>query len=175
MIISIAIIISSGVNLEMVFGETVPKYDSSKAVKYAEEHYDDPGTTTTLSKQDCTQFLRECLEAGGVPKDTSRVNNGVPYGYTVEDYMSYLIDNGYSEKYPLSTVEMNFTSGPQWYVNAEENKDVLSEGDGIAYYCTVCKKYVHMSINTGVDKDGYVLYHAQNKEVGGKLLCLIYC
>lgn len=174
-IISIAIIISSGVNLEMVFGETVPKYDSSKAVKYAEEHYDDPGTTTTLSKQDCTQFLRECLEAGGVPKDTSRVNNGVPYGYTVEDYMSYLIDNGYSEKYPLSTVEMNFTSGPQWYVNAEENKDVLSEGDGIAYYCTVCKKYVHMSINTGVDKDGYVLYHAQNKEVGGKRLCLIDC
>lgn len=51
--------------------ETVTDYDVDKAIAYAKEHYDDESTTTTEG-QDCVQFLRECLEAGGVPKDENQ-------------------------------------------------------------------------------------------------------
>ena len=66
-------------------------------------------------------------------------------------------------------------SNPQWYVRAESNKDVLSVGDGVLYYCTNCNVYYHMSIVTGIDEKGFALYHAQNSSVGGEPLCLIDC
>ena len=160
-------------NLGTAYGETVTDYDVDKAIAYAKEHYDDKSTTTTEG-QDCVQFLRECLEAGGVPKDENRVNEDGPYGYTVEGYMQYLVENGYAFIYPLKTEKQDWTT-PQWYVRASDNENFFSVGDGVIYYCNSCHKYIHMSINTGVNKDGFVLYHAQNKAVGGETLCLIDC
>lgn len=164
------------INYNVASAETVPNYDVEKAVNYAKAHYDDGGTALEPDREDCTQFVRECFEAGGVPKDENRVgyDDRIPYGYTVDDYISYMVDNGYAEVYPLKTEKQDW-SNPQWYVRAEDNKDVLSVGDGILYYCTECKTNYHMSINTGVDEKGFVLYHAQNSSVGGEPLCLIGC
>ena len=85
-----------------VYGETVPDYNVGKAVEYAENHYSDQSTTTT-DKPDCTQFVRECFEAGGVPKDENRTNENGPYGYTVDAYVDYLVNNGYATIEPLKT------------------------------------------------------------------------
>lgn len=157
------------------FGETVSKYDVDAAVAYAKEHYDDGGTVSEPDREDCTQFLRECLEAGGVPRDNNRLDeNDKPYNYSVPQYMDYLLNNGYAEMYELNLEKQDW-SNPQWYVRAEDNKDIFSVGDGVVYYCTECGEYYHMSINTGVNGDGFVLYHAQNSAVGGEPLCLIQC
>ena len=156
--------------------ETVPDYDVEKAVNYAKAHYDDGGTVLEPGREDCTQFVRECFEAGGVPKDENRVgyDDGKPYGYNVDDYMYYLVNNGYAEVHDIKTEKQEW-SNPQWYVRAESNKDVLSVGDGVIYYCTNCNMYYHMSIVTGIDEKGFALYHAQNSSVGGEPLCLIDC
>lgn len=162
-------------NLLTAYGETVPDYDVEKAIAYAEAHYKDDSTATT-DKPDCTQFVRECFEAGGVPKDENRVNDKGPYGYTVDDYILYLQVNGYATTFGLPlTTEKQEWSTPQWYVPAEANSRQISVGDGVYYYCKKCETKFHMSICTGVNEDGYLLYHAQNSAVGGDPLCLIDC
>ena len=156
-----------------VYGETVPDYNVGKAVEYAENHYSDQSTTTT-DKPDCTQFVRECFEAGGVPKDENRTNENGPYGYTVDAYVDYLVNNGYATIEPLKTEKQEWST-PQWYVRASDNQGVFSTGDGVLYHCNSCEQNFHMSINTGINDDGFVLYHAQNAAVGGQPLCLIDC
>ena len=171
--ITLALIITCmPMNLLSAYGETVYSYNVEKAVAYAKAHYNDESTTTTEG-QDCTQFVRECFEAGGVPTDSNRVNESGPYGYTVDGYVAYLTENGYAVTGSIQTEKMNWQP-PQWYVNPKDNTD-LSVGDGVVYYCKKCGTQFHMSIVTGVNEDGYFLYHAQNSAVGGESLCLIDC
>ena len=156
----------------VAFGETVSGYDVNKAVAYAKEHYDDFKDILDENGEeggDCTQFVRECLEAGGVPKDEART-----YGYTEDQFISYLVNNGYAEKHELKTEKQNWTI-PQWYVKAADNQDTFSVGDGVVYHCTKCGENFHMSFNTGIDEKGFVRYYAQNRAVGDEVLCLIDC
>lgn len=175
LIVVVLVVSCMPLNLITAYGETVPDYDVDKAVAYAEAHYND-GSTATTNQPDCTQFVRECFEAGGVPKDTNRVNAEGPYGYTVDDYILYLQINGYATTFglPLNTEKQEW-SIPQWYVSAAANSSQISVGDGVYYHCNECGTNFHMSIITGVDQDGYLLYHAQNSAVGGARLCLIDC
>ena len=171
--ITLALIITCmPMNLLSAYGETVYSYNVEKAVAYAKAHYNDESTTTTEG-QDCTQFVRECFEAGGVPTDSNRVNESGPYGYTVDGYVAYLTENGYAVTGSIQTEKMN-CQPPQWYVNSKDNTD-LSVGDGVVYYCKKCGTQFHMSIVTGINEDGYFLYHAQNSAVSGESLCLIDC
>lgn len=167
----IVILIYAGLPIRSNFsyGETVPAYNANQAVAYAKAHYDDFKDIPEEKGGDCTQFLRECLEAGGVPKDDART-----YGYTEEEYISYLVHNGYAEKHELKTAKQDWEN-PQWYVKASDNRNTFAVGDGIVYSCSHCKAIFHMAINTGVDQDGFVHYHAQNKAVGDEPLCLIDC
>lgn len=175
LIVVVLVVSCMPLNLITAYGETVPDYDVDKAVAYAEAHYND-GSTATTDQPDCTQFVRECFEAGGVPKDEARVNAEGPYGYTVDDYILYLQINGYATTFglPLNTEKQEW-SIPQWYVSAAANSSQISVGDGVYYHCNECGTNFHMSIITGVDQDGYLLYHAQNSAVGGAPLCLIDC
>ena len=175
LIVVVLVVSCMPLNLITAYGETVPDYDVDKAVAYAEAHYNDDSTATT-NQPDCTQFVRECFETGGVPKDANRVNAEGPYGYTVDDYILYLQINGYATTFglPLNTEKQEW-SIPQWYVSAAANSSQISVGDGVYYHCNECGTNFHMSIITGVDQDGYLLYHAQNSAVGGDPLCLIDC
>lgn len=146
----------------IAYGETVSNYNVTEAINYAKAHYND-------EEQDCTVFLRACLEAGGVPRDPAR-----DYGYTVEDYVDYLLDNGYAEKFPLKLEKQDWET-PQWYVRAADNADVLSVGDGVLYYCNKCKNEFHVSLATGIDDNGFIKYYAQNVAVADEVLCAIDC
>lgn len=175
LIVVVLVVSCMPLNLITAYGETVPDYDVDKAVAYAEAHYKD-GSTATTDQPDCTQFVRECFEAGGVPKDEARVNAEGPYGYTVDDYILYLQKNGYATTFglPLNTEKQEW-SIPQWYVSAAANSSQISVGDGVYYHCNECGTNFHMSIITGVNQDGHLLYHAQNLAVDGDPLCLIDC
>ena len=133
--------------------ETVVDYDTDAAVSYAKEHWDD-SSTNVGDKPDCIQFVRECMEAGGVPTDENRVTDGVPYGYTVEGYISYLVDNGYASVESLTREKQEWET-PQWYVRAADNASVLTVGDGILYNCSACGAYLHASMFTGVSEEGF--------------------
>lgn len=153
--------------------ETVVDYDTDAAVSYAKEHWDD-SSTNVGDKPDCIQFVRECMEAGGVPTDENRVTDGVPYGYTVEGYISYLVDNGYASVESLTREKQEWET-PQWYVRAADNASVLTVGDGILYKCSACGAYFHASMFTGVSEEGFAEYYAQNTAVEGEELCSIDC
>lgn len=150
--------------------ETVSQYDAEKAIAYAKKHVND-------SSQDCVQFLRECLEAGGVPKDKNRKDAyGKEYGYTEDKYIEYLIYNGYATITPLTVEQMNwYPTGTDWYVSMKENKENLSVGDGVLYHCTKCGDYFHTSFVGGVNEEGYALYYAQKRAVENKPLCKVVC
>lgn len=150
--------------------ETITSYKADAAVSYAKKHVND-------SKQDCIQFVRECLEAGGVPKDQDRKDaSGADYGYTVSEYIEYLTTRGYAELKKLQTKQMNWrSSGKDWYVPMSANSGQLSVGEGIIYKCEKCNTYFHTSIVTGTNEDGYALYYAQNGAVENDPLCKIIC
>ena len=153
--------------MDVANAETVETYNVQTVVSYAKEHYDDFADT---NGGDCTQFVRECIEAGGVPKDSAR-----NYGYTVYDYMQYLLNNGYAQSHKLVTEEQRFITGSQWYVRAVDNSEKLSIGDPVLYYCKKCNSYFHISIVTGIDDDGFSHYYAQHRAVENMPLCLIDC
>lgn len=169
-IIFLAAICMLHMSVTTVNAETVSSYDVNKAVTYAEKHVND-------SKQDCVEFVRDCFEAGGVPKDANRKDaSGKEYGYTEAKYIEYITYRGYATLTPIKVKQMNwYPTGKDWYVQMSQNKDNLSVGDGIAYYCTKCKEYFHFSFVSGVNEDGYALYYSQKRAVVNKPLCKIAC
>ncbi len=165
-----------------VHAESVPAYNASTAVSYAKANWNKLVTGET--KADCIAFARACVEKGGVPKDSARVAaNGT--GYTVKQYIDYMVDNGYAELNKLSLKEVTFYNGKVvYYINANDNKGKVSVGDIFIYKCTnsACKKpYFHASICAPVDAsegelyDGYYRYYAHNSNVNNEVACAIEC
>lgn len=144
--------------------KTTENYSSAKALAYAKAHWDDGG-------KDCVVFVRACLEAGGVPRDTSR-----SYGYTPQQYMNYLINNNYAVKYELKT--SNYYSD-YYGININDNEGKIAKGDVILYYCNnkdCPKRNFHMSISNGTGHSMYKEYitcYAHNVGVNNGMACKI--
>jgi len=165
----------------VAYGETVTDYNVNATLNYAKAHCNDakePGA----SKADCIEFARTCVQKGGVPQDTSRVfKNGT--GYTVENYINYMLDNGYAELNKLNQrTHTDFYGKTYQYVHQDDNAGLVAPGDIIIYKCTnsSCDKgYYHASICAPADTDGtyagYYRYYAHNKSVDNKILCTIKC
>lgn len=102
--------------------DTAYYYDGAKAVSYAASNWIKNGDNNWT--KDCTKFVRICAEAGGVPRDELKGNNG----YTAYGYADYLLDNGYADKIKL-TVKNNM-------VPYTANKGKISKGDLVLHVCT---------------------------------------
>lgn len=161
--------------------EPVVKYNAVAAVNYAAEHWDD-GKEFDGLKEDCTVFARKCVEVGGVPTDSQRVRKNKT-GYTPKDYIDYLVENGYAELHPLTTVEVATTDGSGkafHYVNARANESKVAPGDIVAYKCTNCSKgFFHLVICAPAEAEGFgsgcLRYYGHNSAVGNKLILPIKC
>lgn len=161
--------------------ETAVKYDAAAAVNYAAQHWDD-GKEFDGLKEDCTVFSRKCVEVGGIPTDPQRVRKNKT-GYTPQDYIDYLVYNGYAEMHRLETVEVPTTdvSGEVFtYVNAEANAGKVTPGDIIAYKCTNCSKgFFHLVICAPAEAEGFgsgcLRYYGHNSAAGNKLILPIKC
>lgn len=162
--------------------ESVPDYDASKAISYAANHCGD-STEADGTKSDCIEFARTCVQKGGVPKDSSRVRkNGT--GYTVADYIDYMVDNGYAELNKLTVEKVTFAngSGPFYYINSETNKGKVAPGDIFIYKCSnssCSKTFFHASICAAADTEGtyanYYRCYAHNMSVDNRPVCAIPC
>jgi len=161
--------------------ETISNYDAKATLDYAKAHCEDdtePGAT----KADCTEFVRTCVQNGGVPQDKARVfKDGT--GYTVEDFVNYMIDYGYAELKELKFRTHTDYYGKQYrYVHQDDNEGLVAPGDIIIYKCgnSKCEKeYLHASICAPADTEGtyegYYRYYAHNTSVNNKILCSIKC
>lgn len=120
--------------------ETLTDYNAAKAVKFAKNN--------TKNYKDCVKFVRMCAEKGGVPAQAGR-----NYEYTPEQYMDYLMNEGYAVRSKLTLCEdaTVSTSGKYGNLTAEDNVGKLAKGDLLIYKCKKCGKYFHMAILTGTD------------------------
>ena len=150
----------------------IADYSSAKALEYAIANtlYD------SQDMGDCVKFVRAAVEAGGVPRDTSR-----SYGYSSEQYMNYLLENDWVEKYEVKTSYYYSTyEGFPTYLNQGH----IAPGDIFVYKCNnpdCPKAYYHVSI-AGTDKGnykgkyyGYWTYYQHNKLNANKTALKIKC
>jgi len=123
----------------------IADYSSAKTLEYAKANtmYD------SQDGGDCVVFVRACVEAGGVPRDTSR-----SYGYSSEQYMNYLLENDWVEMYEVQT---SYYYADNKGFPTSLNQGHIAPGDIFLYKCNnpdCPKAYFHMSI-AGTDKGNY--------------------
>jgi len=119
-------------------------YDSAKAVKYADEHWDD-GVGL------CAAYVARCMKAGGI--DVMESGFGV-----VATLYKRVKAKAYVTQYKLT------------YNGNYKNSSKVQPGDPIFYYCETCKKALHVVICRRIDADGRIRYNAHNNAAYDKKL-----
>jgi len=179
LIFAVCFICVIGMVTPVAAAKTTINYDASKAIKYASKHWGD-STEADGTKPDCVEFVRTCVEKGGVPRNSYK-ERAKGRGYTVSGYMDYLVDNGYATLNKLETQTIKFTSGTYYYVNKEKNGKKAAEGDIVVYKCTSsgCGKYFHMALLTAPSSSGtykgLYRHYAHNSGINNKPLTRIKC
>lgn len=165
----IALLISVMTAVPVFAAGSVADYNSAKALKYAKSHWND-------GVGDCVKFVRACVEAGGVPKESGRT-----YGYTVKQYRNYLVKNNFAVVNKLNT---DYYYSDYQGIRMSENKGKIAPGDIILYHCNnknCSKPDFHMSIANGANGTnegkyiGFVTCYAANKDINNKVACKIKC
>lgn len=123
----------------------IADYNSAKALEYAKANT----VSDSQSMKDCVKFVRACVEAGGVPRDTSR-----SYGYTVAQYRDYLLSNDWVEMYEVNTsyYYAQYAGFPTY-----SNQGHIAPGDIFLYHCNnpECPKPDFHVTLAGTDKGNY--------------------
>lgn len=166
---AVLVVTLTPINAAVTFGASAADYSSSKALSYAKNHWND-------GKGDCVAFVRACVEAGGIPKESGRT-----YNYTAKQYRDYLVKNNYAEVFKLSA---DYYYGDFQGIKAEDNQGKIAPGDIILYHCNnkKCPKQdFHMSVCSGWEGTnegkypGWVTCYAHNTAVNNKVACKIKC
>ncbi len=119
-------------------------YDPSAALAYAKAHWND-------GKGECAEFVRDCLRAGGLTSLTSIGCRGLK---------DQIVNGGWGELKKLTSTNGAFLMSV--------NRDILSPGDPIIWYCSGCNIYPHMVLCSGQDSSGYVTDYAHNNAHNNK-------
>ena len=113
-------------------------YDPTAALAYAKAHWND-------GKGECAEFVRDCLRAGGLTSLTSINCRGLK---------DQIVNGGWGTLQKLTV-----TNGKFLY---SVNRDVVSAGDPIIWYCHKCAKYPHIVLCGGYNSSGYLTYYSHN-------------
>lgn len=125
----------------LTFTASAAGYDSSAAISYARNHWNDGNGA-------CATFVSNCLQAGGCTAWSSGVG-------TLKDD---LLNGGWGTLYELKRDANNYYS-----IKASDNAGKLSQGDPIFFYCKKCSKpWAHVMICSGFDSSGYAKAYAHN-------------
>lgn len=120
-------------------------FNVDKAVEYARKYalnYNLDYLTFDEIGGDCTNFISQCLYAGGLPK----TNNWHPYSFPwirVNDLYYYLINNGYAKEIPMNgsfkagNIIQFFSKSKGFFAHTGIITKVLPSGDYL--YC--CHSY----------------------------------
>lgn len=120
-------------------------YNSSAAVSYATQHWND-------GKGLCAEFVSNCLSAGGVSS---------PWSTSCGTLINNLVNGGYGTKYALTQ------SGGTIPISSNSGK--LSSGDPIFYYCNTCHVYPHVVL-CGGSSNGKATAYAHNSAWNNKIV-----
>ena len=100
----------------------------------------------------CAEFASRCIQAGGINVFEPAVRN-----------LFNALNGVHGTSYQLK-----LTGGTRGTLKKSDNEGKVGKGDPIFYYCNNCKRYTHVVICNGVNKDGYIQDYAHNKAHNGK-------
>ncbi|MBH0228605.1 amidase domain-containing protein [Halobacillus yeomjeoni] len=134
--------------------ERIPSfsYDRREAVRYAERWWDDANPAYPQFENDCTNFVSQCLRAGGLP------TWGVPH-----QTRGWWYQNGkWSYSWSVAHAFKWYLSGSTKGQVAKEvfSADQLSPGDIICYDFQGNDRFDHNTIVVKLNKDGMPLVNA---------------
>lgn len=128
------------------------QYNRLDAVKYADRYWYYPNKNFKTFKVDCTNYISQCLLAGGIPM-TSTASRGKGWWYTGNSWSySWAVANAF-----------------RWYLSEDRNTmgavhvdqpDLLNPGDIICYDFEGDGKWDHSTIVTAKDAYGMPLVNA---------------
>ena len=118
-------------------------YNPVLAIKYASEHWNDG-----VGK--CASFVSACLNAGGCNASSALVSN----------LLNALTNGGYGTRYQITT--------SSYYAYESQNKNILSAGDPIFFYCSKCGGWQHTVICSGYDSNGRAMAYGHNNAWNNK-------
>lgn len=129
------------------------RYNRLDAVKYAERYWQNPNKHFKTFDVDCTNFISQCLLAGGIPMTGQKVR-GKGWWYTGESWSySWAVANAF-----------------RWYLSEDRNTmgavqtdapDQLMPGDVICYDFEGDGKWNHSTMVTEKDAYGMPLVNAR--------------
>ena len=144
------------------FAGSLPFYSGETTAQFAEDNFVRNGDNNWT--HDCVVFARMCLEAGGVPRDSSVKS------YSSGGYGKYLVKNGYAEKFKLKV-----DSKGRVLVKGNEGK--IAPGDLLVNYCLnpdCPKPAFHSSVIYGTQGGYWMQYHHSRSGHPGFGYCQTY-
>lgn len=160
MVLTVTVIMSMSVI--PAFAGSLPFYSGETTAQFAEDNFVRNGDNNWT--HDCVVFARMCLEAGGVPRDSSVKS------YSSGGYGKYLVNNGYAVKYKVKT-----DSKGRVLVAGNEGK--ISPGDLLVNYClnpNCPKPAFHSSVIYGIEGSYWMQYHHSRSGHPGFGYCQTY-
>ncbi|MEB3102246.1 amidase domain-containing protein [Ferviditalea candida] len=151
-------------NQQILSSEPLPrpvKYDRWKAQQYAEAHWNRPNPAFVDMEVDCSNFVSQCLYAGGAPMNyTGRRDNGWWYKglQQHQELWSYSWSVAQSLQAYLSSSKAGLRA------QAVESPYQLAIGDVITYDWDGDSRYQHSVIVTAHAPDGAPLVNARTTD-----------
>ncbi|NHN32293.1 amidase domain-containing protein [Paenibacillus agricola] len=133
------------------------KYDRNKSIQYAELWWDKANPAYIEFEVDCTNFVSQCLFAGGAPMHyTGKRDSGWWYRgrHNGQEHWSF----SWAVAQSLQAYMMNNHSG--WQVEEAETADLLELGDVISYDWKGDGRFRHSAVVTAKDANGMPLVNA---------------
>lgn len=144
------------------YAGTLEDYSGEKTAQFAKDNFVRNGNNNWT--HDCVKFARLCLEAGGIPRDSSVKS------YSSGGYGKYLVSNGYAEKFVLHV-------DSKGRVTVKGNNGKISPGDLLVNYCKnpdCPKPAFHSSVVYGIEGSYWMQYHHSASGHPGYGYCQTY-
>lgn len=141
-------------------GESLPRkirYDRSKAVEYAETWWNGANPKYLEFEVDCTNFVSQCLFAGGAPMDyTGKRESG--WWYAGKQGSQELWSFSWAVAHKLQTYISSSRRGLHGFIVQDPRE--LRPGDTISYDWDGDGRFQHNTIVTALDANGMPLVNA---------------
>ena len=130
-----------------------PHYNRTKAVEYAETYWNHPNPAYQTFEVDCTNFVSQCLHAGGIPM-TATTNRGKGWWYS---------GNSWSWSWSVAhALYLLLKSGnAPFYAKQVDSPDKLQIGDVICYDFDGDGHWQHNTFVVAKDGNGMPLVNAR--------------
>lgn len=149
----------SWIGQEAVSAAYPPTYDRQRAVAYAEQHWNRPNPHYATFAEDCTNFVSQCLHAGGIPMVFTN-NRSTGWWYRGGRNPNW----SYSWAVAHSLYLMLRSGKAPFYAQRVEHASLLEIGDVICYDFDGDNRWQHNTVVVAKDRNNMPLVNAHTTE-----------